>query len=290
MRRFLKPHCIYQVLLLSMNRNLQSQEYMTVFEQMWQGVNQPTQQIQLQSGQLRSGNQQTRPGCFVIKKCVLSSYWPVCLGSILFGRTWCCDTKIHIHGYVSASTVSLWYRTCRLVSLSTGKRHQTTFSYNGIAGKLEHTSPRQNRNKSLQGVKGTVKVTVPYRNFFHAQTSNQICFPEKPIQSYFPVLWKLLDRWKTDSLLFSSYVKSLLWDTQDVPVMSLKISTHLRVRWTQNLNMQDKEVNNPATGCSQEWVTKAKDTEVKTRVMFKFTGSGKKHKLRPMSVAALSVR
>lgn len=51
MHRFLKPECIYQGLLFSINRNLQSQEYMTVFEQMWRGVNQPTQEIQLQSGQ-----------------------------------------------------------------------------------------------------------------------------------------------------------------------------------------------------------------------------------------------
>lgn len=51
MHRFLKPACIYQTLLFSINRNLQSQEYMTVFEQMWRGVNQPTQEIQLQSGQ-----------------------------------------------------------------------------------------------------------------------------------------------------------------------------------------------------------------------------------------------
>lgn len=51
MQRFLKPDCIYQALLFSSNRNLQSQEYMTLFEQMWQGVNQPTQEVQLQSGQ-----------------------------------------------------------------------------------------------------------------------------------------------------------------------------------------------------------------------------------------------
>lgn len=49
MHRFLKPHCMYQALLFSSNRNLQSHEYMTVFEQMWQGVNQSTQEIQLQS-------------------------------------------------------------------------------------------------------------------------------------------------------------------------------------------------------------------------------------------------
>lgn len=289
MHRSLTPECLYQALLFYSNRNLQSQEYMTVFEQMWQGVNQSTEEIQLQSG--KETNSQA--GCFVMKKsqnCVLSSNWPLYLPFILFRPTWYYDTKIHLHGYVSVSTVSLCYRTCRLVSVSTVKRHQTTFRCNGTAGKLEHTSPRQNRNRSLQAIRGTVKVTVPDRSFFHPQTSNQICFPEKSVQNYFPMFWKLLDRWKTDNLLSSSYVKSLLWDTQDVPVMSLKMSTHLWVRWTQNLNMQDKEVSKPATRCSQEWVTKAKDIEVKTRVMFKFTGSGKKYKWRPISLATLSVR
>lgn len=135
-----------------------------------------------------------------------------------------------------------------------------------------------------------------WRSLYHTEISFilrgaiKYAFLKNPYKAISQCLGNCLTGEKTDNLLFSSYVKSLLWDTPDVPVMSLKMNTHLWVRWTQNLNMQDKEVNKPATRCSQEWVTKAKDIEVKTRVMFKFMGSGKKHKLRPISLAALSVR
>jgi len=94
--------------------------------------------------------------------------------------------KIHTQAYVSASTVSLCYRAFRHVSVSTVRRHQTTFRYNGIDGKLENTSHMHDRNRSSQAVRGTVKVTVPYRDFFHPQTSNQIRFPEKSLESCFP--------------------------------------------------------------------------------------------------------
>lgn len=191
---------------------------------------------------VRKGNQKNGSSCFVIKKRVLSSYWPVYLLSLPPRPTWCCDMKIHLHAYVSASTVSLCYRTCRHISVSTVKRHQTTSRYNGIDGKLENTSHMHNRSRSFQAVRGTVKVTVPYRNFFHPQTSNQICFPEKSLESYFPAVLETAQQMKDwhfqlPNLLSSLCVKSLLWDTQGVPVLSLKMSIHLWVRWTQNLNM-----------------------------------------------------
>lgn len=46
--------------------------------------------------------------------------------------------------------------------------------------------------------------------------------------------------------------------------------------------MQDKEVKKTATRYSQEWVTKAKDTEVETRAMFK---SGNKQKFKTNLIA-----
>lgn len=93
---------------------------------------------------------------------------------------WCKTYK-----HVSASTVSLSYRTCRHISVSTVKRHQPTSRYNEIDSKLENTVCTHNRNRSFQAVRGTVKVTVPYRNFFHPQTSNQRCFSEKCLASHF---------------------------------------------------------------------------------------------------------
>lgn len=96
---------------------------MTVFEQMWQGINQSNTR---NTAIVRKRNQENRPGCFVIKKHVISSYWPIYLLRLPPRPPWCCDVKIHRHGYVPASTVSLRYRTCRHISVSTVKRHQTT--------------------------------------------------------------------------------------------------------------------------------------------------------------------
>lgn len=114
--------------------------------------------------------------------------------------------------HVSASTVSLSYRTCRHISVSTVKRHQPTSRYNGIDSKLENTICTHTRNRSFWAVRGTVKVTVPYRNFFHPQTSNQTCFPEKCLESHF---WSVLEtaqqmknwRFQLPNLLSSLYVE-----------------------------------------------------------------------------------
>lgn len=128
-----------------------------------------------------------------------------------------------ICAYISASRVLLRYRTCMHVFVSTVKRHQIT------SGIIELTASWriQATCTSFQAVRGTVKVTVSYRNFFQTPRSNQICLPEKSLESY---LWSVLEtgqqmknwHFQLPHLLSLLYVKSFLWDTHSLSLYHSK--------------------------------------------------------------------
>lgn len=151
---------------------------------------------------VRKRNEQNRPGCFVIKKCVLSSYWPIYLLFLPPRCTWCCDAKICIHSCVSASTVSLCYRTSRHISVSAVKRHQTTFRYNELAvsWRIQATCTTGTEVFTLSEARW---MSLYHTNFFHPQTSNQTCFPEKSLE----ILPKCFGNCSTDERLTFSTPK-----------------------------------------------------------------------------------